>query len=206
MAVRFGAGHKTGLYLDQRENRFLLREWQKGGRVLDAFCYEGAFGLHLAKNGCRVTSIDVQKESIERAEEHRKRNRLDESQLELKTGNVFEALKEYESKKGEFDLIILDPPSFAKQKSALTGALSGYKEIVIRAMKLLKETGVLAVFSCAYHVDENLLMQVCMRAAADCKKNLRVLKFLKQAGDHPINPFIAETYYLKGFLLKVSPK
>ena len=204
MAVRFGAGHKTGLYLDQRENRFLLRDWQKGGRVLDAFCYEAGFGLHLAKVGCQVTSVDVQKEPIRRAEEHRKRNHLKASQLELKVENVFEALKDYERRKETFDLVILDPPSFAKQKTALAGALSGYKEIVIRSMKILKETGVLAVFSCAYHVDENLLMQVCMRAAVDCKKNLRVLKFLKQAGDHPINPFISETYYLKGFLLEVS--
>ncbi len=204
MQVHFGSGHKTGLYLDQRENRFLLRDWQKGGRVLDAFCYEACFGLHLAKAGCRVTSVDVQKDCIQRAEEHRKRNHLDASQLELRVGNVFEVLKEYENKKEQFDLVILDPPSFARQKSALAGALSGYKEIVIRSMKLLKETGSLAIFSCAYHVDENLLMQVCLRAAADCKKGLRVLKFLKQASDHPINPFIPETYYLKGFLLEVS--
>ena len=204
MAVHFGAGHKTGLYLDQRENRFLMRQWQKSGRVLDAFCYEAGFGLHLAKEGCQVTSIDIQKESIQRAEEHRKRNHLDPSQLELKVQNVFEVLKDYERQKEMFDLVILDPPSFAKQKSALGGALAGYKEIVIRSMKLLKEAGSLAVFSCAYHVDENLLIQVCLHAAADSKKNLRVLKFLKQASDHPINPFIPETYYLKGFLLEVS--
>ena len=205
MSVHFGDGHKTGLYLDQRENRFLLREWQKGGRVLDAFCYEAGFGLHLAKAGCQVTSVDVQEDSIRRAEEHRKRNHIETSRLELRTGNVFEVLKDYETRKEAFDLVILDPPSFARQKSALAGALSGYKEIVIRSMKLLKDAGCLAVFSCAYHVDENLLMQVCLRAAADCKKNLRVLKFLKQASDHPINPFIPETYYLKGFLLEVSP-
>ncbi len=204
MAVRFGSGHKTGLYLDQRENRFLLRAWQKTGRVLDAFCYEAGFGLHLAKEGCQVTSVDVQKENIQRAEEHRERNHLNVSQLELRTENVFEALKDYERRKETFDLVILDPPSFAKQKSALGQALTGYKEIVIRSMKLLKETGALAVFSCAYHVDENLLMQACLHAAADCKKNLRVLKFLKQAADHPIDPFIPETYYLKGFLLEVS--
>ena len=204
MSVQFGTGHKTGLYLDQRDNRFLLRDWQKGGRVLDAFCYEAGFGLHLAKAGCHVTSVDAQKDCIQRAEGHRKRNHLEPGQLELKTANVFEALKEYEMDKEMFDLVILDPPSFARQKAALSGALSGYKEIVMRSMKLLKETGSLAVFSCAYHVDENLLMQVCLRAAADCKKNLKVLKFLKQASDHPINPFIPETYYLKGFLLEVS--
>ena len=204
MTVQFGEGHKTGLYLDQRENRLLLRDWQKGGRVLDAFCYEAGFGLHLAKTGCRVTSIDAQKDCIQRAEGHRKRNHLEPAQLELKTANVFDALKEYEMQKELFDLVILDPPSFARQKAELAGALSGYKEIVMRSMRLLKEAGSLAVFSCAYHVDENLLMQVCLRAAADCKKSLKVLRFLKQASDHPINPFIPETYYLKGFLLEVS--
>jgi 23S rRNA (cytosine1962-C5)-methyltransferase len=201
MALRFGEGHKTGMYLDQRENRLALRDWQKGGRVLDAFCYEAAFGLHLAKNGCRVTSVDAQTDAIERAKEHRRRNGLEEN-LELRVGNVFDVLKEYEKEKTYFDLIILDPPSFAKQKSALAGALSGYREILLRSMKLLNDEGSLAVFSCAYHVDENLLMQSCLRAALDSKKALRVLKFLKQSSDHPIDPFIPETYYLKGFLLQ----
>ena len=203
MSVRFGQGHKTGLYLDQRENRLFLSEWQKKGKVLDAFCYEAGFGLHLAKAGLAVTSIDAQEDAIARAKDHRLRNHL-EDRLELRTENVFDALKEYERTKERFDLVILDPPSFAKQKTALAGAMSGYREIILRSLKLLNEDGALAVFSCAYHVDENLLMQSCLRAAADCKKGLRVLKFLKQSPDHPIDPFIAETYYLKGFLLQAS--
>lgn len=203
MAVTFGEGHKTGLYLDQRENRLFLRDWQKGGKVLDAFCYEAGFGLHLAKAGCHVTSIDVQEDSIQRAKEHRQRNKL-EDRLELRVENVFDALKTYEREKARFDLIILDPPSFAKQKTALAGALSGYREIILRSLKLLNEEGALAVFSCAYHVDENRLMESCLRAGADCKKSLRVLKFLRQSLDHPIDPFIPETYYLKGFLLQAS--
>ena len=203
MALTFGEGHKTGLYLDQRENRFLLRELQKGGRVLDAFCYEGGFGLQLAKGGCQVTGIDIQKDAIERAQAHRKRNGL-ESAVELRVENVFDALKNFEQEKASFDLVILDPPSFAKQKTALAGALAGYREIILRSLKILKDEGRLAVFSCAYHVDDNLLMQTCLRAAADCKKALRVTKFLKQSADHPIDPFIPETYYLKGFLLEVS--
>lgn len=203
MAVTFGQGHKTGLYLDQRENRFLLSEWQKPGKVLDAFCYEAGFGLHLAKAGCSVTSVDVQEDVIRRAKEHCRRNQL-ENRLELRVANVFDALKDYEEEGTRFDLIILDPPSFAKQKTALAGAMSGYREIIRRSLKLLNEEGALAVFSCAYHVDENLLMQGCLRAAADGKKALRVLKFLKQSSDHPIDPFIPETYYLKGFLLQAS--
>ena len=203
IALSFGEGHKTGWYLDQRENRQILRDWQKGGRVLDAFCYEGGFGLQLAKNGCQVTGIDVQKDAIERAQAHRKRNHL-EKNLELRTENVFDALKAYEKDKTRFDLVILDPPSFARQKTALAGALSGYREIILRSFKILQDPGYLAVFSCAYHVDENLLMQTCLRAAADSKKELKVLKFLKQSSDHPINPFIPETYYLKGFLFSVA--
>lgn len=203
-ALQFGQGHKTGFYLDQRENRFLLREMSGPKEVLDAFCYEGAFGLHLARKGCRVTGIDVQADAIRRAEEHRVFNQIPEGLMTFQVGNVFDELKKFEKEKRKFDLVILDPPSFVKKKSALEGALAGYKEILLRSMRILNENGRLAVFSCSYHVDENLLMQASLGAAADTRKSLRVLKFLKQAADHPINPFIPETYYLKGFLFEVS--
>ena len=197
------AGHKTGFYLDQRENRLLLRDLHEKKEVLDAFCYEGAFGLHLAKKGCRVTAIDAQKDVIARAEVHRKNNHVSEEQLTFRVGNVFDELKAFEKEKKKFDLVILDPPSFVKKKSAVEGAVAGYKEILLRSMRLLNPHGRLAVFSCSYHVDENLLMQASLSAAADTRKNLRVLKFMKQSSDHPINPFIPETYYLKGFLFEV---
>ena len=116
---------------------------------------------------------------------------------------MFEELKELDRKNEKFDLVVLDPPSFVKKKSAVEGAVSGYKEILLRAMRLLNDGGFLAVFSCSYHIDENILMQTAMTAAADTRKNLKLLKFLKQAADHPINPFISETYYLKGFLFEV---
>jgi len=203
-SVALGEGHKTGLYLDQRENRLFSRDWVSGGEVLDAFCYEGAFGLHLAKSGNQVLGMDTQKEAILRAESHRKLNGISEERLRFKAGNVFEELKALEKEKRKFDLVILDPPSFVKKKEALEGALSGYKEILLRAMKLLKEGGRLAVFSCSYVIDDTLLMQVSLSAAMDVKKDLRVLKFLKQSGDHPIHPFIPETYYLKGFLFQVA--
>ena len=124
--------------------------------------------------------------------------------LQLKTANVFEELKELDAKGEKFDLVILDPPSFVKKKSELQGAISGYKEILLRAMRLLNSGGFLAVFSCSYHIDENLLMQIAMTAAADTHKNLKLLKFLKQSADHPINPFIPETYYLKGYLFEIG--
>lgn len=202
--VHFEAGHKTGFYLDQRENRLLFAAMGIKGDVLDAFCYEGGFGLHLAKAGCRVLGVDVQDDVIRRAEENRRLNGLEAASLEFKTANVFDFLKASETEGRRFDFVILDPPSFVKKKSALEGALAGYKEILLRAMKLLNENGRLAVFSCSYHVDENRLMQASLAAAWDTHKSLRVLKFLKQSGDHPINPFIPETYYLKGYLFEVN--
>jgi len=174
------------------------------GEALDAFCYEGGFGLHLAKNGCRVLGIDSQEDVIRRAEANRTLNGISPEALQFKVANVFDQLKAFEKEKRKFDLVVLDPPSFVKKKAALEGALAGYKEILLRSMKLLNEDGKLAIFSCSYHVDENLLMQCSLSAAADVRKTLRVLKFLKQSSDHPINPFIPETFYLKGFLFQVS--
>lgn len=201
--LRFAEGHKTGLYLDQRENRLLLPELGGRGEALDAFCYEGGFGLHLAAAGYHVLGIDAQADAIKRAEENRRLNGLSEGQLSFRTANVFDELKAMDRGSRRFDLIVLDPPSFVKKKSALEGALAGTKEILLRSMKMLNEDGFLAVFSCSYHVDDNLLMQTSMSAAHDVKKKLRVVRFLKQAADHPIDPFIPETYYLKGFLFSV---
>jgi 23S rRNA (cytosine1962-C5)-methyltransferase len=202
--ARFGEGHKTGFYLDQRENRLLLAREFAGGRVLDAFCYEGAFGVHLALAGSEVTGIEAQADAVRRAEEHRSRNGLDASKLRFVNANAFDELKRLEREKAQFDLVILDPPSFVKKKAALEGALAGYKEIALRSMRLLADGGRLAVFSCSFHVDEGLLMQACLSAALDTRKSLRVIRFLKQAADHPVDPFVPETYYLKGFLFDVS--
>ncbi len=205
IVLRFGAGHKTGWYLDQRDNRFILRDLAvSGAQALDAFCYEGGFGLQLAKAGMSVLGIDSQKDVIERAERHRKHNGLSESQLSFQVGNAFDVLKEIEKSGKKFDVIVMDPPSFVKQKSALKGALAGYKEILIRGFKMLNTGGKIAIFSCAYHLDDNFLMEASLAAARDARVNLRLLKFLKQAADHPIDPFIAESYYLKGFLFEVT--
>lgn len=202
--IHFGTGHKTGFYLDQRENRLLLRDLGLKGRALDAFSYESAFGIHLAKGGMEVLSLDIQADCVARAKEHAKRNQVPADRLKFKVANVFDELKEMERQKEKFDLIVLDPPSFVKKKAALEGALAGFKEILLRSMKLLNTGGALAVFSCSYHVDENRLMQTSMAAASDVGKTIRILNFMKQSTDHPINPFIPETYYLKGFLFEVS--
>ncbi len=202
-AVDLAAGHKTGSYLDQRENRAILAGLGVG-RALDAFCYEGGFSLALAKAGARVVAVDAQVEAIRRAEAHRKRNGLPESSIEFRVANVFDELKTLEKAHEKFDLVILDPPSFVKNKAAIEGAMSGYKEILLRSMKLLSEDGLLAVFSCSYHVDDRLLMQASLSAALDTQKKLRLMRFLKQSNDHPVNPFIPETLYLKGFLFTVA--
>jgi 23S rRNA (cytosine1962-C5)-methyltransferase len=205
--IRFDAkGHKTGFYLDQRENRLYLRDVSPAGsHVLDAFCYEGGFALHLAARGCHVLGIEIQEDAVRRAEEHRDRNGLSSESLRFEVGNAFDKLREYSKETAKFDLIILDPPSFVKKKSAVEGALAGYKEIALRAMNLLSEGGLLALFSCSYHVDESLLLQTAMAAAHDTRKGLTLVRTLKQSADHPINPFIPETYYLKGFLFQVFP-
>lgn len=203
--LRLDGGHKTGLYLDQRENHEFLQNLKIKGTCLDAFCYEGGFALHLARGGAKeVLGIDSQADAVARAEENRKLNGLSETQVRFETGNVFDRLKEFETSGRRFDLVVLDPPSFVKKKAALEGALAGYKEIVLRSMKILNEGGLLAVFSCSFHVSDDLLMQVSLSAAHDVRKTLKVLRFFKQSADHPIDPVIPETYYLKGFLFEVS--
>ena len=202
--IAFGEGHKTGFYLDQRDNRLALAELGIKGKALDAFCYSGAFGLHLAKAGAQVLALDSQEDAIRQATANREHNKIPESSLRFKTVNVFDELKVLEKEKAKFELIVLDPPSFVKKREALSGALAGYKEIILRSFKLLNEGGLLAVFSCSYHIDETLLLRVSMDAAVDTRKRLRIIRFFRQSSDHPIDPFIPETYYLKGFLFSVS--
>jgi 23S rRNA (cytosine1962-C5)-methyltransferase len=202
--VLFGEGQKTGFYLDQRDNRVFLAEAGIKGKVLDAFCYSGGFGLALARKGCQVLGLDIQEEAIRQAEVNRALNGLSEPQIRFKMVNVFDELKELVKAGESYDLVILDPPSFVKKKDAVDAAVSGYKEILLRGLKLVNEGGLLAVFSCSYHVDEFLLLQTAMAAAFDAKKSIKIVKFLKQSADHPIDPFVPESYYLKGFLFQVT--
>lgn len=202
--VRFEAGHKTGFYLDQRDNRIELAQLGVQGKVLDAFCYTGGFGIHLARSGARVTALDSQKNVLVAAAQNAKLNGLSDDQYRAVEANVFDELKKYDRERRRFDMVILDPPSFVKNKAALEGAVAGFKEILLRSMKILNPGGLLAAFSCSYHFDEPLLLQASLEAAADTRKSLKILKFLKQSADHPVDPFIPETYYLKGFLFLVS--
>ncbi len=203
-SVPLGGGHKTGFYLDQRENRLGLAASPIRGKVLDAFCYTGGFGLHLAAKGCQVLGIDQSEEALKQAEANRELNGISKDRLQFKCANVFDELKNFDKAKEKFDCVILDPPSFVKRKKELDGALSGYKEIILRSLKILNPESYLSVFSCSYHVGDDLLMQVVLNAAFDTRREIKLIKFLKQSVDHPINPFIPESYYLKGFLFFVQ--
>ncbi len=202
--VKLGQGHKTGFYLDQRDNRWILRDLETRGRALDLFCYQGAFALNLAKSGWSVQGVDIQEENIKAAQAHQKHNGISEEKLSFKAGDVFKVLSELDRSAEKWDLVILDPPSFVKKKDQLEGALAGFKEIALRGMKILNQNGLLALFSCSHHVTEELLLGVACRAAVDARKELKIIRWMKQAPDHPINPLIPETHYLKGFLFEVS--
>lgn len=205
-ALRFEAGHKTGMYLDQRENRLEIASYaEPGARALDAFCYEGGFGLHLARAGMDVLALDQSDEALRQAERNRELSGIPPERFATRRCNAFDELKSLEKAGRRFDVVVLDPPSFVKHKAALEGALAGYKDLALRAMRMLNDGGRLAVFSCSYHVSDDLLMRACLSAAHDVRRGLRVLRFFKQSADHPIDPFVPETYYLKGFLFELHP-
>jgi 23S rRNA (cytosine1962-C5)-methyltransferase len=205
-------GHKTGLYLDQQSNyqavsRFvpLLRDAQ----VLDCFSYLGGFGLHAARAGAEhVHLLDQSAEAIEASKRNAAANGLAEK-CSFEIVNVFDwlkaqtAVKPHEKVIPRFDLIILDPPSFTRNRAAVPDALRGYKEIHIRALKLLKPGGILATFCCSHHVDAVTFQDVILSAAYDTRKILRRVATYSQSPDHPVIPMIPETEYLKGFAFEV---
>jgi 23S rRNA (cytosine1962-C5)-methyltransferase len=202
--VDIEGGHKTGFYLDQRESRQAIRGFAEGKRVLDCFSYTGGFALYAALHGAReVVGIDIHESQITLAKRNARLNGIPEERIDFRIANAFDALKEFDKSNEKFDVVILDPPSFVKHKNGLEGALSGYKEINLRAMRILNEGGILATFSCSGHMDEELFLQVVLDAAFDTKRNLKVLRRCGQSLDHPIDPFIPQTSYLKGFIVEV---
>jgi len=201
-------GHKTGLYLDQQENyravAFLAR-----GRVLDCFSFLGGFGLHAAKAGAtQVYMIDQSADAIAAATRNAAVNALSEK-CGFETANVFDWLKArttvkpHEKLVPQWDTIILDPPSFTRNRASVPDALRGYKEIHLRALKLLKPGGTLATFCCSHHVDASLFQDTVLSAAYDARKILRRVATYAQSPDHPIIPMIPETEYLKGFAFEL---
>lgn len=199
------AGQKTGAFLDQRENYVAAAKYGHG-RALDVFTYQGGFALHLARVCEQVTGVDVSRAVLEQAERNENANapQMKCREIEWIEADAFELLKDY-SKQGElYDTIVLDPPAFAKTKRAVDKALSGYKEINLRALKMLKPSGVLVTNSCSHHVSEIEFLGAVAAAAADAKRTVRVIEKRGQAIDHPVIATIPETAYLKCLVCEVD--
>jgi 23S rRNA (cytosine1962-C5)-methyltransferase len=197
------AGQKTGFYLDQRLQHSLMAKYCAGKRVLDAFCNQGPFALHAARAGAaEVLGLDSAEDAIAAARSNAERN---EVKAEFAVANVFDWFNDA-SRGGEplWDVIILDPPPFAKSKSALEGALRGYKEINLRALQRLAPGGVLATYSCSHHMQDAELRGVLAGAAADAKRKVRVLEFCHQPPDHPVLVTMMESEYLRGYIVQAE--
>ena len=192
-------GQKTGLFLDQRENRVAAARYARG-RLLDAFSYNGGFALALAPSCDEVLAVDISEDAVARIRLNAERNRL--ANIEARAMNVFDELRELERRGERFDTIVLDPPAFAKSKGAVEKALSGYKEINLRALKLLAPGGYLVTCSCSYHVSEAHFADMIADAAADARTDVNVVEKRMQGRDHPVLMTVPETYYLKCFILR----
>ena len=192
-------GQKTGAFLDQRENRALVGRIARG-RALDCFSYHGSFALHLARGAEHVVALDTSAHALTRAEENFRRNALTNG--EFVEANAFEYLKASERERARFDTIVLDPPAFAKTRAALPSAMRGYKEINLRAMRILSTGGRLFTASCSYHLTKPLFLEMLEEAAADSGRRLVLRELRGQPADHPEVLTIPETGYLKGALLE----
>lgn len=204
------AGHKTGLYLDQQQNYQKVADLIRGGQVLDCFSFLGGFALHCARAGAaHVHALDQSEEAVAAAARNAKANGL-ASTCTFETANVFDWLKAqtavnpHEKVVPKFDAIILDPPSFTRTRAAVGDAMRGYKEIHLRALKLLKTGGTLATFCCSHHVDATLFQAVISEAAFDARRIIRRVAIYSQSPDHPVLPAVPETEYLKGFAFEVA--
>jgi len=197
-------GQKTGAFLDQRENYAAAAQYAKG-EALDVCTYQGGFALHLARVCDKVTAVDISREVLEVAEQNEKLNAAaNKNEIEWIEGNAFDLMKDYSSAGKQYDTIVLDPPAFAKSKKNLESALRGYKELNLRAMKMLRPGGVLVTCSCSFAVSEQDFLDVLNGAAQDAHRSVRILEKRSQAKDHPILLGVPETYYLKCFILSVT--
>ena len=188
------SGQKTGSFLDQRENYRVARSVAHG-RALDCFTFHGGFALNLASECDSVIGIDISSEAIEAARRNAELNQL--QNIEFREANVFDHLRDLESAGEKFDTIVLDPPAFAKNRASLKPAARGYKEINLRALKLLKPGGILVTCTCSYHMSEDLFLRILADAANDAHRRLQIVEKRTQASDHPILLGVPETYYLK---------
>jgi 23S rRNA (cytosine1962-C5)-methyltransferase len=205
--IRYGVdllkGQKTGAYLDQRENRIHHVFYpQSQGRVLDCFTYSGGFALHLARKAQSVTAIDDSAQALEWGKKNAEENKF--SNITFLKANVFDFLKRVEDQAQGFDLIVLDPPPFARKKSAVPGALRGYRELNLRALRCLNAGGILCTYSCSYNMSEGLFSELLSQAAHGLGKRVALLEKRLQSGDHPIVLNFPESHYLKGMILRVD--
>ncbi len=192
-------GQKTGLFLDQRENRVAAAGYARG-RALDAFSYNGGFALALASVCNEVIAVDISEDAVARIVANAAQNGI--TNVHARAMNVFDELRELERRGERFDTIVLDPPAFAKNKAAVAKALSGYKEINLRALKLLQPGGFLVTCSCSYNVSESMFADVLAAAAVDAHAEVAVVEKRMQGRDHPVLMTVPETYYLKCFVLR----
>jgi 23S rRNA (cytosine1962-C5)-methyltransferase len=196
--VEPSGGQKTGSFLDQRENRLAARaaaQMTKRQRALDCFTFNGAFALHLSSICEEVIGIDISVEAVAAANRNASLNQM--NNIEFREANVFDALREMEAAGERFDVIVLDPPAFAKNRASLKAAIRGYKEINLRALKLLNSGGVLITCTCSYHVSEEMFLEIIAQAANDARRRVQIMEKRMQASDHPVLLGVPETYYLK---------
>lgn len=199
--VNLVEGQKTGAFLDQRENRLVSATYARG-RALDCFTFQGGFALHLARGAEKVVAVDSSGAAISSARRNAELNGA--ANIEFREANVFDLLREMEQAGEKFDVINLDPPAFAKNRASIEGATRGYKEINLRAMKLLNHAGTLITSTCSHHMSEDGFLNVIAAAAADAGRSARILEKRTQSRDHPILISMPETYYLKCVILEVD--
>lgn len=194
------SGQKTGAFLDQRENRAWTRKLARG-KALDCFCYAGAFALHLALNCEEVEAVDIAEAATRLGQRNAALNAI--GNIHFENDNVFDRLRLYDHLKKRFDTIVLDPPAFAKNRSHLEAAVRGYREVNLRALRLLNPGGLLVTATCSQLIDETQFLNVLTQAAADARRRVQILQKRTQAQDHPILLSMPETYYLKCLFLRV---
>ena len=192
-------GQKTGLFLDQRENREAAARYARG-RLLDCFSYNGGFALWLARQCAEADAIDISADAVARIRTNAQRNGV--THLQAREANVFDELRRLERAGERYDMVVLDPPAFAKNKASVPNALGGYKEINLRAMRLLSPGGYLVTCSCSYNVNEELFSEVLHEAAIDSRTPMAIVEKRMQGRDHPVLVGVPETYYLKCFILR----
>lgn len=196
-------GQKTGYFLDQKENRASIAKYVNGARVLDCFCHTGSFAVHAAHYGAKeVTAVDISDDALAMAEKNARLNSL-KDRISFVCANVFDLLRQYVNEGKSYDAVILDPPAFTKSKNTVDSAVKGYKEINLRALKLINPGGFLITASCSQHISPELFRDVILDAAVDAKRCIRLVEERSQAKDHPILPGVPETRYLKFLIFQV---